>query len=190
MADPYYYQENDEIHGPLTPSALKQLADKGVIIASTPVRKGEQGAWYQAGTIAGLVPPRPVESEAAPSVEADTAERARRTFRKAEEQAEKVAAKLWFLDLKFSQFFTPKLVGLLWALNLCLVAIFFLGSLASTVYYLFTLNPLHALFMIVVQFFALLCEVIFTRIVLEVFLVTFRISDQLERMKNPANDAT
>ena len=111
MADSYYYQANEQTIGPLTPAALKQLANEGVIGAATPVRKGEQGAWYQAGTIAGLIPPKPAEAGASPSFETDPAERARQTLRKAEEQAEKVAAKLWFLDLKFSQFFTPKLVG-------------------------------------------------------------------------------
>ena len=56
MADPYYYQDNNgQVFGPLTPSALKHLANEGVIHEATPVRKGEQGAWYQAGTIAGLV---------------------------------------------------------------------------------------------------------------------------------------
>ena len=56
MADSYYYQANGQPIGPLPLAALKQLANEGVIVASTPVRKGEQGAWYQAGTIAGLVP--------------------------------------------------------------------------------------------------------------------------------------
>jgi hypothetical protein len=160
---------------------LKQLADKGVIGPATQVRKGEQGAWYQAGTIAGLVPPKPVDAGGPPNFEADTTDRARRTLQKAEEQAEKVAAKLWFLDLKFTRFFTPKLVGALWAIFLCLVVVFFLGS---TVYYLATLNALYAIVMIAVQVLVLLFAVISTRIVLEVFLVIFRMTEYLEPLKH------
>lgn len=181
MADSYYYQANEQTIGPLTPSELKQLANEGAIGASTPVRKGEQGAWYQAGTIAGLIPPKPVEGGTSPGLETDAAERARRTFRKAEEQAEKVAAKLWFLDLKFSRFFTPKLVGAVWALYLCLAAVLFL---AGTVYWLCTQNAFIALLAIIVQFIFLLFVVISTRIDLEVILVIFRAAEHLEPLKH------
>jgi hypothetical protein len=181
MADSYYYQVNGETLGPLSPSGLKQLANEGVIGASTPVRKGEQGAWYQAGTIAGLVPPKPAEAAAPTSFEADAGERARRTFEKAGEQAEKVAQELWFLDLKFTRFFTPKLVGALWAIFLCLVVFIFLGS---TVYYLFTYNALYALAAILFQLLGLSFTVLWIRILLEVFLVMFRIAEQLESLKN------
>ncbi len=181
MADSYYYQANGETLGPLTPQALKQLANDGVIVASTPVRKGEQGAWYDAGTIAGLVPPKPVESGAPASFETDTSERARRTFRKAEEHAEKVAAQLWFLDLKFSQFFTPKLVGALWAVYLCLAVLLFLGS---AIYYLATYNAFLALVFILFQFVVLMFAVISARIVLEAFLVMFRIAEHLSHLKH------
>ncbi len=114
MTDSYYYQDNSgQIVGPLTPQALKQLANQGVVNENTLVRKGEQGAWYLASTIAGLLPSRPAGSERFYMPEKDPAERARQAFQKAEEHADKVAAKLWFLDLKFARFFTPKLAGAL-----------------------------------------------------------------------------
>ncbi len=180
MADSYYYQANGQPIGPLAPAALKQLANEGVIVASTPVRKGEQGAWYQAGTIAGLVPPQPAEVGGSSGFETNAAERARQTFRHAEVQAEKVAAQLWFLDLKFSQLFAPKLIGAVWALYLCLVVVFFF---ASTAFWLSTLTALQAFLLIIVEFIALPFSVIFTRVILEVFLVIFRIAERLESPK-------
>ena len=129
MADSFYYQANGQTIGPLTPAGLKQLANEGVIVESTLVRRGEQGAWCPAGTFAGLIPPRRAEFGAVtrPRTGCRRACTAR-AFRMAEEHADKVATKLWFLDLKFSRFFTPKLVGPLWAIYLCLVVLYFLGS--------------------------------------------------------------
>ena len=181
MAESFYYQANGQTIGPLTPAGLKQLANEGVIVESTLVRRGEQGAWCPAGTFAGLIPPQRAEFGAAPGPEPDAAERARRTLRMAEEQADKVAAKLWFLDLKFSRFYTPKLVGPLWAIYLCLVVIFFLSS---AVYDVLNINLFIAPFAIVVQFIFLSFAVIFTRIILEVVLVIFRVAENLEPLKH------
>ena len=128
MADSYYYQDNGQICGPLTPAALKQLANEGVIGESTPVRKGEQGAWYQAGTIAGLVPPKPAQPTHLRALNRmPRSVRGRRSERR-KSRRRRSPHKLWFLDLKFSRFFTPKLVGALWAIYLCLVVILFSGQ--------------------------------------------------------------
>ena len=98
----------------------------------------------------------------------------------AEEQAEKVAAKLWFLDLKFSRFFTPKLIGPLWAAYLCMIAAFFLFSMVED---LVVLKVFLALMAIGVQFVALVFEVIAGRVILEVVLVIFRMGERLEAPK-------
>jgi hypothetical protein len=180
MTDSYYYQSNGQIVGPLTPAALKQLANDGVIVESTLVRRGEQGAWCLAGTFAGLITPKAQAAAAKPGTHA--AYVARETFRKAEEQAEKVASTLWFLDLKFTRFFTPKLIGVVWAVYLCLVAMLFLFSSFGC---LLTMNPFHALVTIFVQFVALIFAVVSGRVVLESILVIFRIAESLEAMKRP-----
>jgi hypothetical protein len=181
MADAYYYQDvNAQIIGPLAPAALKKLANEGVVVETTLVRKGEQGAWYQAGTIAGLVPPRPAEPEASNTSAPDPKQRVKETFRKAEEQADKVAATLWFLDLKFNQFFTPKLIGAVWALYLCLIILVFLGS---CIHSLLTMYLPFALFTILVEFVGLMFAMIFTRVLLELFLVMFRVAEHLENLK-------
>jgi hypothetical protein len=184
MADSYYYQIDGQTQGPLTPAALKQLANEGAINESTLVRRGEQGAWYQAGTLAGLIPPKAAPEAASPGFETSTADLARQTFRKAEEHAEKVAEKLWFLDLKFSQFFTPKLIGALWALYLCLAVILFVvGTLSD----LFNAGLFPALLHMVVHIVALAFSLVFGRVMLEVILVTFRIAESLEPLKHLEN---
>jgi len=187
MTDSYYYQDNNgQIFGPLTPAGLKQLANEGVIGPATPVRKGEQGAWYQAGTIAGLVTPRPaqpgpVQPEAVSAIEPDTAERARETFRKAEEHADKVADKLWFLDLKFSHVFAPKLVGALWAIYLCISVLGFLISAFQTVV---TTKLLFVPFVVLFQFLGLLFALVLGRVVLEALLVVFRMGEHMEHLRH------
>ena len=76
MADSFYYQANGQTIGPLAPSALKQLANEGVIGEATLVRRGEQGAWCEAGTIAGLISPRPAGGGAAAVPAGDSSPRA------------------------------------------------------------------------------------------------------------------
>jgi len=103
----------------------------------------------------------------------------------AEEQSEKVAAKLWFLDLKFKRFFTPKLAGPLWAIYSCLAVVLFLGSV---VYDLFNLGLFFAPFAIVVQFTFLVVAVIFARIVLEAALAIVRAAEHLESQTDQAKN--
>jgi hypothetical protein len=184
MPDSYYYQDNNgQIVGPLTPQALKQLANQGTVTENTLVRKGEQGAWYLAGTIAGLLPSRPAGSEGFSMPEKDPAERARQAFQKAEEHADKVAAKLWFLDLKFAHFFTPKLAGALWAIFLCLIAIEFLISFFQSLA-LLPAHPFVSLGGMLLALVGLVFGVVCSRVVLEVLLVTFRIAERLENLKH------
>jgi hypothetical protein len=184
MSDSYYYQDNNgQIVGPLTPQALKQLANQGVVTENTLVRKGEEGAWYLASTIAGLLPSRPDPSQPFPMPEKDPAERARQAFQKAEEHADKVAAKLWFLDLKFSHFFTPKLAGALWAIFLCLIAIQFLLATFQALSVLAS-HPFACLGGILLALATLAFAAVCSRVVLEVFLVTFRIAERLENLKH------
>ena len=105
----------------------------------------------------------------------------RQTLQKAEEHADKVAAKLWFLDLKFTQFFTPKLVGALWAIYLCLLVLAFVASAVQTVMHI---NPLFAIFVILFQFVVMVFAAISARVFLEFILVMFRVAERLEPLQN------
>jgi hypothetical protein len=183
MADPYYYQDNNgQIIGPLTPQALKQLANQGVVTENTLVRKGEQGEWYLANTIAGLLPTRPGGAEGFSTPDKDPAERARQAFQKAEEHADLVADKLWYLDLKFTHFFTPKLAGALWAIFLCLIGIQFLISFFQSLA-LLPSHPFLSLGGTLLALVGLVFGAVCSRVVLEVLLVTFRIAERLENLK-------
>jgi hypothetical protein len=176
--DSYYYQIDGQTQGPVTPAALKKLANDGTIVDSTLVRRGEQGAWYEAGTLAGLIPPKSAQA-APPGFETNAADFARQTFRKAEEQADAVAAKLWFLDLKFSQFFTPKLIGAVWALFVCLAVLtFVVYSLSS----LSTIGFFPTIPHVIVGFVTLIFSLVFSRVVLEVIIAIFRMAEHLESM--------
>ncbi len=190
MADAFFYQDAENtVQGPLAPAALKQLANEGVIGETTLVRKGDTGPWYQAGKIPGLIPvaAKPAEAETFPNFATETPSRAeapdrtRRTIKKAEEQAEKVAAKLWFLDLKFSQFYTPKLAGPTWALYFCVVIIVFLTDSFNS---LNTMKALPAFWAILHEFIILAFSLVFFRILLEVFLVIVQTSDRLAPLKH------
>jgi hypothetical protein len=111
------------------------------------------------------------------------AERARQAFQKAEEHADKVAAKLWFLDLKFAHFFTPKLAGALWAIFLCLIAIQFLISFFQSLAMLAS-HPFMSMGGMLLALVGLVFGVVCSRVVLEVLLVMFRIAERLEDLKH------
>ena len=127
MADAYYYQANDQTLGPFTPSALKQLANEGVIDESTPIRKGEQGAWYQAGTISGLISPKPAKASVPPGVDSDSSERARQAFRKAEDAGRQGRRKIVVPRPEIRPVFHAEIDRRPWAIYLCLAVVLFLG---------------------------------------------------------------
>jgi len=184
MPDTYYYQDaSGQIIGPLPPEALKLLANEGIITETTFVRRGEQGEWCEAGTIAGLVTPRAARPDPFATPQPDPAERARQAFQKAEEQAEKMADKLWFLDLKFNHFFTPRLAGALWAIFLCLIAITYLIATLQSLS-LLPKNPFSALAGMLLALVSFVFAAVFSRVVVEVLLVIFRIGQRLEDLKH------
>ncbi len=50
---------NDEIRGPYTADQMRSAAQKGLVVASTSVRKGSSGDWFRAELIKGLLPSAP-----------------------------------------------------------------------------------------------------------------------------------
>jgi hypothetical protein len=49
-----YYESDGKIVGPLTPAELREHCAAGLIVADTPISKGENGSWTPAGQIQGL----------------------------------------------------------------------------------------------------------------------------------------
>jgi len=62
MVTQWYFQLNNQTFGPLPPSEIKHLAEKGTILEDTLVRKGEDGPWVFARAVKGLCFPQEEEA--------------------------------------------------------------------------------------------------------------------------------
>ena len=56
MADQWYYTQNDERQGPVTPEALKEMANSGQLTPDDLIWKKGMKDWIEAGTATGLIP--------------------------------------------------------------------------------------------------------------------------------------
>ena len=101
-------------------------------------------------------------------------------IRTIEEQSEKISKKLWFLDLKFTQFFTPKLIGVVFVLFILATVI---GAVWVGVYAVLTLPLLQAIFVFIVDAIVFVVLAICFRVFLETFLVLFRIAEHLSYLR-------
>jgi hypothetical protein len=96
------------------------------------------------------------------------------------EQSEKISKKLWFLDLKFTQFFTPKLIGFVFVLFILTTVI---GLVCVGVYVVLALPLLQAIFVFIVEAIIFVVLAICLRVFLETFLVLFRIAEHLSYLR-------
>lgn len=93
---------------------------------------------------------------------------------------EAVTQKLWFLDLKFSEFATPRLIGFVFLLYLILCGLSFVAFVGYT---LLTLPVLFAAAAIVADLILTLISAVLVRVFLEAFLVVFRIAESLTQLR-------
>jgi hypothetical protein len=112
-----------------------------------------------------------------------TSDRTRRMIETAATRAEQVSKRFWLLDLKFEQFVTPKLLGVMWTLYLLLTA---LGIAAFVAYAMWTLPVVQAAIAIGVYLLATVFGVMLVRVILETFLVAFRAVERLKPLQNLA----
>ena len=92
MATEWYYQLEGRIVGPVQPSALKQLADDGIVLHGTPVKRGQDTRWTTAINVRGLFPET---GQAIPATAPDeAAERERIEQQEAEVEKLKAMARL------------------------------------------------------------------------------------------------
>lgn len=108
-------------------------------------------------------------------------DRARRALGEAARKAEAIDKKFWFLDLKFTQFATPRLIGFVFMLYLVLSVLSFAGS---TFYFLMTLPILFAAAAIIADLIITLISAVMVRVFLEAFLVVFRIAESLTELRH------
>src|SRR5262245_12090773 len=66
MAREWFFQDGDQVLGPLMPADLRRLLQQGRINPDTPIRKGAEGKWLRAAKVPGLLDP--VAAPAAPAV--------------------------------------------------------------------------------------------------------------------------
>lgn len=179
MADnqEWYYSKGEQKLGPVSPSELKQLANTGALNTTDLIWKSEWTDWRKAESLKGLFPVN-VQPAAPRSIPPrNTAE----SIRAASEAAEQVSKKFWFLDLKFEQFATPKLVGFIFASSLLFLL---LGGIGASVYLLLFTPILAAVFGVIGIFVFVMFYAVMIRVTLEVFLVSFRIAEHLSHLRH------
>ena len=110
-------------------------------------------------------------------------DRARQVIADMERKTEVVTQKLWFFDLKFSQFATPRLIGFVFLLYLLLACV---GCVTFAGYAMLHMPLLHAVASIAAYIIAAIISAILVRVFLEAFLVVFRIAESLQYLKTIA----
>ena len=146
------------------------MATKGSLQPATMIRQEGSENWMPASKVKGLfassTTPQPLP--------------AANTIKSIEQQAEKISKKLWFLDLKFTEFFTPRLIGVVYVLFMLLTTGL---TIWGCFYALWTLPVIKAAFAIVGLVIYLAISAVCFRVFLETFLVVFRIAEHLSYLK-------
>ena len=94
--------------------------------------------------------------------------------------AKEVSKKLWFLDLSFEQFATPRLIGVVFLLWMILAALSVAGTL---VYVVITMPVWLAALVLVGHIISAIISAVILRVTLEIFLIIFRLVEHLENLK-------
>ena len=159
----WHYSKDDEKTGPVSSGDLRQLASDGTLLPDDMVWKEGWADWKPAKSIKGLFPqnapppPTPAKTRKAPDA-----------IRAATQAADDVSKKLWFLDLKFEQFATPRLIGFVFVASLLMLAV----AGAGVIGYGFLNDPvIEAAFTSVVVLFILVFLAVGMRVFLEGCLV-------------------
>jgi hypothetical protein len=179
MASEWYYSIDGEKTGPVTSAELRRLASTGELKPSDLVWKEGMATWSPVNSMKGLLP------EGVPPIpqfpNRGTTGRAAEGFRVAADAADRFSSNAGFLDLKFTTYLTPKLIGLIFVVSLVFLALSFVGS---TIYALWTQPALLALFVIFCNLVAVVLMAIWIRVLLEVCLLGFRAVEHLKQLDN------
>jgi hypothetical protein len=188
MSDSWYYSKGDEQFGPMPESELRGLADSGELQPTDMVWREGMSAWRQAGEFSALFPNADQRASSGPPPRKQSFDkRARETVDAVNKHSEEVSKKLWFFDLKFESFFTPKLIGFAFLAWMTIAAI---SLAASAVWALLTIPALQAAAAIIGEALTLLVMTIMVRVLLENTLVFFRVAEHLQHLKTIADAAS
>lgn len=170
----WYYAKGDQKVGPVSSADLKQLAESGSLLPHSMIWKAGWADWKRADSLKGLFPQE--SDSGSPPQPPPLPDK----FRTARETAEQVSQKLWFLDLKFEQFATPRLIGFIF--TTALIVLLLLAG-ASTVYVLWNFPVIQAVFILLFNFVFLALLAIGLRVFLEWYLVIFRMAEHLSYLR-------
>lgn len=175
--DGWHYSNGDQKLGPVSSADLKQLAAQGGLAPSDLIWKTDWPEWKRADSLKGLFPQR-APGNGPPALPPRAYSE---SYRAATDAAEQVSQKLWFLDLKFERFATPKLIGFVFtAFLVCLVLL--AGAVAA--YTLLNYPALQAAFIIALDLFLLALLAISVRVYLELCLLGFRMVEHLSYLRH------
>jgi hypothetical protein len=168
----WHYSKNDQQHGPISSAELKQLVADGSLSPDDVIWKEEWPEWKPAKTVKGLFPqaapdniPPQRGSSASIQTVTDTAD---------------LEDEFSFLDLKFEQFATPKLIGFVFATSLVVLV---LSTVGAAGYALLYYPVIQAVFFVLVAIVLFVLLAVAIRVCLELFLVAFRIAEHLSFLR-------
>ena len=158
---------NGKEQGPVNSPSLKSMAQSGKLRPTDQVRQEDMDTWRAASSLKGLFSEAQLKSPI--NVQA------------LGEKAEEMNQKVWFLDLKFSRFVTPKLIGFLFAAYIIFLLLGFVGFM---VYGIFNKPIIEVALGTVGLLIAIVFNLIIVRVLMETALVIFRIEEHLSALRN------
>ena len=176
----WHYSRDGQKLGPVSAAELKQLAANGDLSASDMIWKEGWPEWKRADSVKSLFPTGTPKNEP-PILRPPQPE----SLRAATEAAAQVSQKLWFLDLSFEQFATPRLIGFVFVAALAGLVLLAIGL---AFYVLFNLPVLQAAFVLAFDLILLGILAVCMRVFLECCLLGFKVAEHLSHLRHLAND--
>ena len=170
----YYFRDGQQL-GPVSSSRIKELAFATELSPDDLIWKEGWLEWKRADKIKKLFPPISSKNESTKFVNSHPEQ-----IRVAVETAAHVSQKLWFLDLKFQQFATPRLIGFVFATDLASLAFIAIG----VAFYAMLKKPLiEAVLISMGLAIGLVFQAICLRVFLECCLLAFRAVEHLSYLR-------
>jgi len=176
----WHYSKGDQQFGPVSGATLRQLVSSGDVSPGDLIWKEEWPEWKRADSVKGLFPIS--ASKTAPPIRPPSSPE---SVRAAAEAAAQVSRKLWFLDLSFQQFATPRLIGFVFITALVGLV---LTAIGVAFHVLFNFPVLKAAFILVVDVIILGMLAVCLRVFLECCLLGFKMVEHLSHLRHLAND--
>jgi GYF domain 2/Domain of unknown function (DUF4282) len=180
MADQWYFTKDGKRTGPVSISEIQKLASNKSLDPQDMVWKNGMAKWVPANSIPGIFPNNSGSNYAEPPDSFQDNQMASKMIGNTTRTAKEVSKKLWFLDLSFEQFATPRLIGVVFLLWMILAALSVAGTL---VYVVITMPVWLAALVLVGHIISAIISAVILRVTLEIFLIIFRLVEHLENLK-------